>query len=72
MQNFWDTDASLGLTPYKAEVFEYVRVNSLVKDVAAVGVVAVIYKHQNDKGEEILLQCILYHLPTADIHLFSW
>ncbi len=36
-----------------------------------VGIGAVIYRFQNDKGEDVFLPCIAYHLPTADIQLFS-
>jgi hypothetical protein len=71
----WDTGASLGLTPYRADFFDYVEVNILVRDVTktnyVVGIGTVIYKFQNDKGEDVFLPCIAYHLPTADICLFS-
>ena len=70
----WDTGASLGLIPYKADFFDYVEVNSPVRDVTkmnyVIGFGTVIYKFKNDKGEDVFLPCIAYHLPTADICLF--
>ena len=63
----------LGLTPYRADFFDYVEVNISVKDVTktnykhVVGIGTVIYKFQNDKEEDVFLPCIAYHLPTADI-----
>jgi hypothetical protein len=71
----WDTGASLGLTPYRADFFDYIEVSIPVKDVTktnyVVGIGTVIYRFQNDKGEDVFLPCIAYHLPTADIRLFS-
>jgi hypothetical protein len=50
----WDTYASLGLNPFRADFFDYVEVNIPVKDVTkanyVVGIGTVIYKFQNDKG----------------------
>lgn len=55
--------------------FDYLQVNILVKDVTktnhVVGIGTVIYKFQNVRGHDIFLPCIAYHLPTADIQLFS-
>ena len=62
----WNTGASLGLTPYLADFFDYVEVNNLVKDVAknyVVGIGTVINKFQNDKDKDVFLPCIAYHLP---------
>jgi hypothetical protein len=71
----WDTGASLGLTPYRADFFDDAEVNIPVKDVTktnyVVGIGTVIYRFQNDKGEDVFLPCVAYHLPTADIRLFS-
>jgi hypothetical protein len=36
-----------------------------------VGIGTVIYRFQNDRGDDVFLPCIAYHLPTADILLFS-
>ena len=70
-----DTGASLGLTPYRTNFFDYVEVNILVKDVTkmnyVVGIGTVIYKFQNDKDKDLFLPSIAYHLPTADLQLFS-
>ena len=71
----WDTGASLGLTPYRADFFDYVDVSIPVRDVTktnyVVGIGTVIYRFQNDRGDDVFLPCIAYHLPTADIRLFS-
>jgi hypothetical protein len=71
----WDTDTSLGLTPFRADFFDYVEVNIPAKDVTktnyVIGIGTVIYKFQNDKEGDVFLPCIAYHLPTADICLFS-
>jgi hypothetical protein len=71
----WDTGASLGLTPFRADFFDYVEVSIPVKDITktnyVIGIGTVIYKFQNDKEEDVFLPCIAYHLPTADIRLFS-
>ena len=71
----WDTGASLGLTPYRADFVDYVEDNIPVRDVTkmnyVVGIGTLDYKFQNDKGEDVFLPCIAYHLPTADICLFS-
>ncbi len=72
MPLIWDTGASLGLTPYRAD---YVDVNIPVRDGMkthyVIGIGTVIYKFQNDKGEDVFLPCIAYHLPMGDIRLFS-
>ena len=71
----WDTGALLGLTPYRANFIDYLEVNIPVKDVSktnyVVGIGTVIYRFQNDKGQDVFLPCVAYHLPTADIRLFS-
>jgi hypothetical protein len=71
----WDTGTSLGLTPYRADFIDYLEVNIPVKDVTkmnyVVGIGTVIFRFQNDKGEDVFLPCVAYHLPTADIFLFS-
>ena len=71
----WDCGASLGLTPYRAGFFDYVEVGIAVNDVTkfnqVIGIETVIYKFVNDRGEDVFLPCIAYHLPTSDIFLFS-
>ena len=69
-----DTGDSLGLTPYRADFFDYLEVNIPVSNVTkmnyVVGIGTVIYKSQNNKGEDVFLPCIAYHLPSANICLF--
>ncbi len=78
----------MGLTPYRADFFDYVEVSIPVRDVTkmnyVVGIGTVIYRFQNDKGDDIfhlellitlLLQTFVYsvHSPiircTASIAL---
>ncbi|KAL7465136.1 hypothetical protein ACHAXS_005462, partial [Conticribra weissflogii] len=71
----WDTGASFGLTPFRRDFIDYVEVELPVKDVTKVnkviGVGTAIFKFKNASGHDIFLPCIAYHLPTADIRLFS-
>ena len=30
-----------------------------------------LHKFRNDKGKSVFLPCVLYHLPTTDVRLFS-
>ena len=36
-----------------------------------VGIGTFVYRFKNDRGDDVFLPCIAYHLPTADIRLFS-
>jgi hypothetical protein len=71
----WDTGASFGLTPFKADFIDYVECDIPVKDVTKVnkviGMGTTLHKFKNDKGDDVYLPCISYHLPTAEIRLFS-
>ena len=62
----WDTGALLGLTLYRANFIDYLEVNNPVKDVTktnyVVGIGTVIFWFQNDKGEDVFLLCVAYHL----------
>ena len=71
----WDTGASYGLTPYRQDFIDYVEVTIPVKDVTkvnqVVGMGTAIFKFKDSDGKTIFLPCIAYHLPSADIRLFS-
>ena len=71
----WDTGAYYGLTPYRQDFIDYVEVTIPVKDVTkvnqVVGMGTAIFKFKDSDGKTIFLPCIAYHLPSADICLFS-
>mmetsp|Transcript_18724 Transcript_18724/g.38474 ORF Transcript_18724/g.38474 Transcript_18724/m.38474 type:complete len:311 (-) Transcript_18724:683-1615(-) len=74
MMLVWDTGASFGLTPFRQDFIDYVEVELPVKDTKinkVIGVGTAIFKFRNDKQETIYLPCIAYHLPSADVRLFS-
>lgn len=70
-----DMGASFGLTPFRQDFVDYVEVKLPVKDVMKVnkviGVGTALFKFKNSQNETIYLPCIAYHLPTANICLFS-
>ena len=71
----WDTGASFGLTPFRSDFIDYVEADIAVKDVTKVnrviGIGTTLHKFQNDKGKDVFLPCVSYHLPTTDVRLFS-
>ena len=71
----WDTGASLGLTPFCSDFINYVEADIAVKDVTKVnwviGIGTTLHKFWNDKGKDVFLPCVSYHLPITDIRLFS-
>ena len=71
----WDTGASFGLTPFRSDFINYVEAEISVKDVTKVnkviGIGTTLHKFLNDKGKSVFLLCVLYHLPTTYVRLFS-
>ncbi|KAL7463903.1 hypothetical protein ACHAXS_004256 [Conticribra weissflogii] len=65
----------LGLTQFRSDFIDYIKVDLPVKIVTKVnkviGVVTALFKFKNDCNEDIFLPCIAYHLESADIQLFS-
>jgi hypothetical protein len=70
----WDTGASFGLTPFRGDFLDYVQCKITVKDIArtntVIGVGTTLHKFKID-GNDIFLPCLSYHLPSADVRLFS-
>ena len=70
----WDTGASFGLTPFRGDFIDYTECSIPVNDIArtnmVVGIGTTLHKFLVD-GNELFLPCLSYHLPTADVRLFS-
>ena len=75
----WDTGASIGLTPYRDDFLTYQPVNTTVTTVGGpgkiVGVGICLFKvvANIDGGEPEFeyIPAVCYHMPSADIRLFS-
>ncbi len=71
----WDTGASFGLTPYRADFIDYEEVSIPVKDISktnmVIGIGTVMYKLTATNGDELLVPGLSYHLPECDIRLMS-
>jgi hypothetical protein len=70
----WDTGASFGLTPFRGDFLDYVECKITVRDIArentVIGVGTTLHKFKID-GNDVFLPCLSYHLPTAEVRLFS-
>ncbi len=71
----WDTGASFGLTPFGSDFIVYVACAIPVRDVTKVknviGIGTTLHKFIDTKGYLVNLSCGSYHLPQADVRLFS-
>ena len=70
----WDTGASFGMTPFCGDFIDYVECRIPVKDISktnmVIGTGTTLHKFTvNDKP--IWLPCLSYHLPSAEVRLFS-
>ena len=70
----WDTGASFGLTPFRGDFIDYVECSIPVNDIARTNIVCgigtTLHKFRIN-GEVIFIPCLSYHLPEADVRLFS-
>ena len=70
----WDTGASFGLTPFCQDFIDYTECSIPVNDIArtntVIGIGTTLHKFKVD-GEDIFMACLSYHLPSADVRLFS-
>ena len=70
----WDTGASFGLTPFCQDFIDYTECSIPVNDIArtntVIGIGTTLHKFKVD-GEDIFMACLSYHLPLADVRLFS-
>ena len=70
----WDTGASFGLTPFRGDFIDYTECSITINDIArsnqVIGVGTTLHKFKHN-GSYIFIPCLSYHLPTANIRLFS-
>ena len=70
----WDTGVSFGPTPFREDFVDYVKCSIPVNDIArtnmVIGIGTTLHKLSLD-GEPVYLPCLSYHLPSAEIRLFS-
>ena len=70
----WDTGASFGLTPFRGDFIDYTECSIAVNDIArtnmVIGMGTTLHKFELD-GKPLYLPCLSYHLPSAEIRLFS-
>ena len=72
----FDTGASIGLTPYRADFIDYLPLEgATIKDISKVnkvlGVGTVMWKLRSRRGDEVFIPCVAYHMPECDIRLMS-
>lgn len=70
----WDTRASFGLTPFRNDFIDYIEciipVNDIARTNIVVGIGTTLHKFDMN-GESVYLPCLSYHLPSAEVILFS-
>ena len=70
----WDTGALFGLTPFCQDFIDYTECSIPINDIArtntVIGIGTTLHKFKVD-GEDIFMACLSYHLPSADVRLFS-
>lgn len=71
----YDTGASYGLTPFRADFIDYKPCDIPIKDITKInrvkGIGTVMYKFVATNGDILFLPGLAYHLESADIRLFS-
>ena len=71
----WDTGASFGLTPFRGDFIDCVECQIPVKDISrmnmVIGMGTTLHKFRVNGKPIIWLPCLFYHLPSAEIRLFS-
>ena len=72
----FDTGASIGLSPYRADFIDYLPLeDATIKDISKVnkvlGIGTVMWKLKSRKGDEVFIPCVAYHMPECDIRLMS-
>ena len=64
----FDTGASIGLTPYRADFIDYLPLEgATIKDILR----TVMWKLKSRQGDEVFIPCVAYHMPECDIRLMS-
>ena len=63
------------MTPFRSDFIDDVESYISAKDVTkinhVIGIGTKLHKFKNDKGKDVLLPCVSYHLPTTYVRLFS-
>ena len=71
----YDTGALFGLTPFRSDFIDYVKCEIKVGDISkvntVVGIGTTLHRFISDEGLVLWLPCLLYHLPSAKVGLFS-
>jgi hypothetical protein len=71
----WDTGASAGMTPFCSNFIDYVECEIDVQDITkvnkVVGIGTTLHRFVDTNGNDVYLPCVSYHLPSADVCLFS-
>ena len=71
----WDTGASAGCTPFRADFVDYQPVEMEIQGVETksnvVGIGITLHKFIDQDKNPCFLPCLSYHVPNADIRLFS-
>ena len=71
----YDTGASYGLSPFREDFIDYESCEIPVQDISktnmVIGIGTVMWKFEATNGDLLYLPCLCYHLPSADIRLFS-
>ena len=71
----FDTGASVGVTPFRADFIDYRKVNFTVKAVGSIGQIVgegtVLRRYRTREGKHKFIASKAYHMPAADIRLES-
>ena len=71
----WDSGASYGLSAFRGDFIDYEECEIPVQDISrtniVIGIGTVMWKFYATNGDRIYLPCLCYHLPSAEIRLFS-
>ena len=71
----WDSGASFKLTPFHVDFIDYVKCGINIKDISklnkVVGFGTTLDKFTAANGELLYVTALSYHLPSADIWIFS-
>ena len=71
----WDTGESFVITTFRSDFIDYVESDIAVKDVTkinkVIGIGTTLHNFKNDKGKDVFLLCVSYHLTQTDVRLFS-
>ncbi len=71
----YDLGASAGITPFKSNLFDYVKYSIPVQDIPKVneiiGIGTTIHKFVDTKVQIVYLPQVACHLPSSEVHLVT-